>query len=376
MLQRRKTIGALAGLLLIAAGPALAADAPSPNDTARFLAGLEPAVDSPLARLTKDAGWQQHANAFNAAFGRVDHEQMAKIRGWSSAHLTAPRPTVFYMFSGPDFLYANAFYPKAKTYVLAGLEPPGDVPDITTLRGSIAPDLGHLRNSLRWILNHSYFITSQMGSDFHRARFRGTLPVLYVFMARSGKTIREVTRVKLDEDGKLQPDTGTAGKLPARGVKIVFAGDDGEERTLYYFSTDLSNKGVDTSKFLEFLRTLAPGDGLVKSASYLPHNPGFSKAREFLLTNSAAMVQDDTGPPLSAYDPKIWDLQPYGKYVGPIAVFRGMYQSKYATLFKNASPIDFSLGYRWRPNQSNLLLAVKKTGVSMAERPAGSAMEQ
>ncbi len=26
---------------------------------------------------------------------------------------------MFYMFSGPDFLYANAFYSKAKTYVLA-----------------------------------------------------------------------------------------------------------------------------------------------------------------------------------------------------------------------------------------------------------------
>ena len=88
---------------------------------------------------------------------------------------------------------------------------------------------------------------------------------------------------QLDENGKLQPDTDTARKLPARGVKIVFSGDDGQERTLYYFSTDLSNGGVDNSKFLDFLETLAPGDGLVKSASYLPHNPGFLKVREFLL---------------------------------------------------------------------------------------------
>ena len=215
-----------------------------------------------------------------------------------------------------------------------------------------------------------------MGSDLNRTRFRGTLPVLYVFLARSGKTIREVSRVKLDENGAMQPDTDAAGRLPARGVKIVFAGSDGEERTLYYFSTDLSNAGVDNSKFLGFLATLAPGDGLVKSASYLLHNPGFSKVREFLLANSAVMVQDDTGVPLSQYAPQKWDLQPFGKYVGPIPVFRGMYQAKYAELFKTAKPIDFGIGYRWRPNQSNLLLAVKKPGVSMSEPPAGSPLQQ
>lgn len=371
MLQRSTIIAAAAGLLFAAATPALGADAPSANDTARFLAGMPPAAESPLAPLTKDAAWQQHANAFNTAFQTVEQSQLSKIRAWSSAHLTSPRPTLFYMFSGPDFLYANAFFPKAKTYVMSGLEPVGEVPNIATMRGSIASDLSQLRNSLRWILQHSYFITSQMGSDLNRTRFRGTLPVLYVFLARSGQTIREVTRVKLDETGAIQPDTDTAGRLPARGVKIVFAGSDGEARTLYYFSTDLSNGGVDNSKFLTFCATLAPGDGLVKSASYLLHNAGFSKVREFLLANSAVMVQDDTGVPLAQYDPQKWDLQPFGKYVGPIPVFRGMHQAKYAVLFKNARPIDFGIGYRWRPNQSNLLLAIKKPGVSMSAPPVG-----
>ena len=32
---------------------------------------------------------------------------------------------MFYMFSGPDFLYADAFYSKATTYVLSALEPVG-----------------------------------------------------------------------------------------------------------------------------------------------------------------------------------------------------------------------------------------------------------
>ena len=372
MLQRKMIIAAAAALLLVAATPVRAADI-SPNDVARFIAGMPPAADSPLTPLTKDKAWQDHAKAFDASFERAE-QNISRVRAWSSTNLTTARPTLFYMFSGPDFIYANAFYPKAKTYVLSGLEPVGTVPDPTTLRGSLAPDLSALRNSLRWLLQHSYFITSQMGSDLHRGRLNGTLPILYVFLARSGHTIREVSRVKLDENGALQPDDGTARKVPARGVKIVFAGSDGEARTLYYFSTDLSNGGVANSKFLDFCATLAPGDGLVKSASYLLHNPGFSKVREFLLAHTAVMVQDDTGIPLSYYDPQKWDLQPFGKYVGPVRDFHNMFRANYAALFKNARPIDFGVGYRWRPNQSNLLLAIKKQGVSISEPPVGSAL--
>ena len=228
---------------------------PPPNDTARFLAGMPPAADSPLAPLTKDKAWQEHAKAFDSSFERAEHN-IGRVRAWSHANLTTARPTLFYMFSGPDFIYANAFYPKAKTYVLSGLEQVGAVPDLTTLRGSLAPDLSALRNSLRWLLQHSYFITSQMGSDLHRGRMNGTLPVLYVFLARSGHTIREVTPVRLDENGAVQPDSESGRRIPARGVKIVFAGSDGEARTLYYFSTDLSNGGVANSKFLDFCQTL------------------------------------------------------------------------------------------------------------------------
>jgi hypothetical protein len=366
-------IAGAASLLLVTAAPALGADTVSPNDTARFLAGLPPAADSPLAALTKETGWQQHANTFNATFDKVEKTQISRVRAWSASHLNDPKSTLFYMFSGPDFLYANAFFPKAKTYVLAGLEPAGSIPDLTKLR-SLGSDLNQLRNSLRWILQYSYFITSQMSSDLRRGRLTGTLPVLFVFMARSGKTVRDVSYVKLDENGTLQPDPDTSKKVLARGVKIVFAdGDDGEERTLYYFSTDLSNGGVDRSKFLDFLDSLGPGDGFVKSASYLPHNPGFSKVRDFLLAHANSIVQDDTGIPLARYDAQKWELQPHGKYVGPIPVFRGMYNAKYAALFKNAPPIDFSLGYRWKPNQSNLLLAIKKPGISMSMEETASA---
>jgi len=127
-----KTATLAAAFILAVALPARSAEV-TPDDTAKFLAGMQPSADSPLMPLTKDPSWQRHARFFDNAFGQLEQRQLSKIRNWSESHLAAPKPTMFYMFSGPDFLYANAFYPKATTYVLAALEPPGQVPDLTKL---------------------------------------------------------------------------------------------------------------------------------------------------------------------------------------------------------------------------------------------------
>jgi hypothetical protein len=144
-----------------------------------------------------------------------------------------------------------------------------------------------------------------------------------------------------------------------RGVRIIFTGSDGQEKTLYYFSTDLSNSGVKASGFLKFCATLAPGNSLIKSASYLPHSGNFTTVRDFLLNNSATIIQDDSGIPLAYYSTRKWRLFPFGRYLGPIDEFPGRYQASYAALFQRAQPLDFGIGYRWRTPESNLLLSVR-----------------
>jgi hypothetical protein len=360
MLQTMK-IAAIAALAVLAAvAPARAADTATPNDTARFLAGMQPSADSPLAPLTKNPSWQRHARFFDDTFGRLEQNQISKIRAWSDANLAAPRPTMFYMFSGPDFLYADAFYSKATTYVLSALESSGPVPDVLKLpRGNVGPALNYVEHSLGTILRLSFFITKQMQVDLRGKEISGTLPLLYVFLARSGKTIRSVDLVALDDNGVVHLASEDAGKNPTRGARIIFAGSDNQERTLYFFSTDLSNSGVKNSGFLKFCATLAPGNSLIKSASYLLHAGNFSTVRDFLLANSATIIQDDSGIPLGDYDPKQFRFFPFGRYAGPIAVFPGRYQAKYAQLFKRSQPLGFGIGYRYRANESNLLLSVR-----------------
>jgi hypothetical protein len=105
---RRATLAMLAGLTVT---PAMAAGA-SLNDVARYLAGLPVSSGSVLEPLTQEPIWRAHAQQLDAAWKRLDSEQLAKIRNWSSTHVTSPNRTLLYMFSGPDYLYARAFILK------------------------------------------------------------------------------------------------------------------------------------------------------------------------------------------------------------------------------------------------------------------------
>jgi hypothetical protein len=341
------------------------------DDTVRFIAGLPPPAGSPLAPLMNDESWRQHARFFDRAFGELDRSQLSKARAWAKTHLGVHRPTMYYTFSGPDFLYADAFFPEATTYVLAGLEPVGQIPDLQKIpRGSLGDSLRTVSSSMHSVLSFSFFITHNMRAELSSGRLTGTIPILYVFLARSGKTVKEVSLINLDADGNERPEAPGA-KSGAHGVKILFAGADGRERTLYYFSTNLANDGVPASGFLKFCEKLGPADSLVKSASYLMHNGSFSRIRDFLIANSATILQDDSGIPLAYFDAKKWQLQPFGHYLPPLGIFPNTYQPKLQDLFRRATPIDFGYGYRWRRNESNLLLAVRSDAAvtGSAEQP-------
>ena len=109
------------------------------------------------------------------------------------------------------------------------------------------------------------------------------------------------------------------------------------------------------------------GDSLVKSASYLLHAGHFSRTRQFLLDRSQTIVQDDTGVPARFFKQEDWLLKPFGAYLGPIEIFPGMFQPQLAQIFrKGKTPkLDFSIGYRWRGHDSNLLLAIRKNTVAV-----------
>ena len=381
-------LGVVASLTISVASFALAAERASPADTARFLAGIAPAETSPLRDLARFRSWQSHSRSLNNGWRVLDKRQLSKIRAWSVENLKKPGKTLFYMFSGPDYLYANSFFPSASTYVFAGLEPVGTEPNLTNMSSGVrAVGLSRLRASMNSVLHLSFFITKKMKTNLGGAGFKGTVPILYVFLARAGKTVEALEYVKLNKDGTLKTLAPENARM-ATGVKITFSdtagsgtkGSElvGDKRTLYYFSTDISDGGLKRSGFLNFLRTLGTGDALVKSATYLMHYSNFSKIRNFLLEHCRRIVQDDSGIALRYFKKADWKFKPYGRYTGPISMFAKRYQSGMARLFRSRvrKNIDFGIGYKWRRGASNLLVAEKINVGGAAALPAQTAPAQ
>jgi hypothetical protein len=111
----------------------------------------------------------------------------------------------FIPFSGPDFLFASALFPSAETYVLCGLEPADPLPNLggSDSQAEIENGLQAAQRTLSTIMQSSYFITTDMRSDLQATRFRGVLPVLMAFMARTGHTVDSVDTVRLDGAGNV-----------------------------------------------------------------------------------------------------------------------------------------------------------------------------
>ena len=371
-----KFVAAVICLLAFPAGPVASAEIATPNDTARYLAGLQPSDGSPLAKLTQNPNWQYHAKYFDGIFEQTDKRHLHLIRDFAKARLKSPRETMFYMFAGPDALHAVSFFPDATTYVLSGLEPAGEIPPLTGLSpGTLFGSMRNLAVSMRTLLTLSFFRTKDMKSELRNGPIYGTLPIISVFLVRSGKTIHETSFVNIDNEGVARPASEAGVKSNAKGVKIVFSADqDGRKQTLYYFSTDLSDSGLKVSGFLAFCDKLGMGDSFLKSASYLMHGGNFVTVRKFLLDHSALILQDDSGIPLGYFDPKKWHFQPLGRYLGPIEIFPGTYQPQMSELFRKGNPIplDFGIGYRWRKNESNMLLATRIAEPKPEPKPEAS----
>ena len=266
------------------------------------------------------------------------------------------------MFSGPDFLYVDQFFPNASVYVLCGKESMGPPPDplrIPNLPGA----LGNLENAMKSSLNTTYFITKDMKVDLQQQNLNGVLPILYVFIVRADKSITNVTFGGLNSNGAFEEAApGKKGGIP--GVRIRYADNQsGNSQTLYYFNTDISDGGIKSAPgFLKFCERLGTGSSFLKSSSYLMFENGFGTIRNFILTHSNRILQDDSGIPLAYFDPNKWNLRLFGVYLGPIDLFKQHYQPRLQGLYQqsNPPPLDFGFGYRWNYKEANLIVADRK----------------
>jgi len=338
------------------------------NDQARFLAGMPGGRHSQLRSLRETEAWQSHRRSMDHLWNFFANTRYGRIQTWRDTEmpdLAAPG-VVFYPFSGPDFLYADAFFPGAQQYVMCGLEGTDSLPDPTQLSATeLTQGLSGISGSLDTLLGASYFITKEMNVDLQATRFRGTLPLLMVFMARTGHVITDIRGIDLSPDG-LAVGRGAAGNA-APGWHIVCQTPQGERKDVYYFREDLSNGTLASDKrLLSFVNSRGVPVTFVKSASYLMHDSNFSIVRSQVLLRSLAVLQDPSGVPYRYFQDQGWDLALYGNYVTTLDIFKHNYQPDMAAAFRSRAPhpvkpMEFGIGYQQGYATSSLILARSRT---------------
>ena len=334
---------------------------------AKFLAGIPLPADVPLAALQKPAAYREHATAFENLWARYNEHYFSPMRAWSAVELAPKIPygsPVAYFFGGPDALAAMAYYPEAGDYLLGGLEPVGIVPAPESLDAvRLGTALKNLRQSSEVILSFGHFITKDMKTQLEAADFRGVLPLLMTFVAMSGGEVLDVCYFSIRKDGGVTNSGPAPGSShgSCSGVRVTFCRSPGAApQRIHYVQADVSDEGLGSGgAALAWAASFGRTNVYLKAASYLMHEPYFSKVRKFLLENSTSVLQDDSGIPLKYFQDGRWRCWFFGKYSGTLDIFKKYYQADMVKAFElSGEPLPFGTGYKWRAGASNLMLAV------------------
>ncbi|GAB3725008.1 hypothetical protein GCM10027594_06240 [Hymenobacter agri] len=348
------------------ARPTAAPDTAYAQDVALFLGGLQPSQHSDLTTLAATPAWQAFAKDQDKSWDKYRATHTTRMTQWANTELDsvhANSPTIFYPFSGPDFLNVFTMFPTSQTYVLMGLEPVGSVPARASLENPKL--LPTVKTSLWSVLNFSFFRTNDMAVDLKSVELDGALPLMMLFAARTGNQITAIRPVQLDAAGQLldaTKDTTRTDPKAIPGVEMKLRGPDGQPKTVYYFSADLSDWKLTTKPApLEFVRHLGPLTTYVKSATYLMHKSYFNKVRRTVLRRSRYILQDDSGIAMKYFQKGAWQFDYYGTYRRPINLFAKQYQPELTAAYHDSihppKPLPFGTGYNWRQTDSNLMLA-------------------
>jgi hypothetical protein len=341
--------------------------ASSYHEYALFIAGLNN-PESSLKQYEGKLGWARFAKEMDRIWERFTQKQFTVMQKWAAQELAAATTgTVFYPFSGPDFVHACALFPQAQTYILVALEPVGELPDFAGKDG--ANFFPRLQRSLYDILNLSFFQTKKMAVSYSKHELKGVLPVLLLFLARTKAQVLDVQQWVMRPDGAIEEISAGQRVKPDKGVpgvRIVFTPEGStEKRTLYYFSINLANDSLNKHpNFVAFLKSFGPVTSFAKAASYLMFGGHFSMIRQLILDQSLYVLQSDTAIPFRYFDPNMWGFRFYGTYSCPITLFRNCQQSDLVKIYrakKDVYPLPFGICYHHRLNTSNLLFAAKKT---------------
>jgi len=338
------------------------------DNLASFISGM-PYIDNRCYhKIDSVIKWKKYANELDTLFSSGNKRRFSSMTQWADTELIRNQDitTLFYPFGGPDFLNAHIFYPGVDRYIMIGLEPVGYIPDVCKeIPDSVASYFNAVTNSMNDIFRRSYFITSRMNTDLNKAKANGTVPLISLFIKRTGHHILSIQRLGIDTLGNCLPiDSIKNQKNVISGVKIDFtAQKDQKVQSVYYFRTDISDAGLKKRRgFKTYLSKLPVSFTYLKAASYLMHFDDFKMIRDLVFEKSRTILQDDSGIAFKYFDVNKWDIKLYGKYSKPIKDFSYISEPDLEKAYKTfpVKALDFTVGYSYKSGSANLLYAIKK----------------
>jgi hypothetical protein len=273
------------------------------------------------------------------------------LRTWALEHI-APSPggTVFYPFSGPDFVTVSQIFPKADRFILAAIQPAGPPVDTKTMPEAEVQAFKSKFLS-EWVKfgQLGFFRTIDLNENTGSATARLTsTPVLMAFAAALGYRVQSVIPLELNKvNGEYEPqEISLATKWNSVRLRLS---RDARDVVLDYICIDLSDVGLKSkSPERAWIEMTAQNPVLLKAASHLLPDPYFTACRAAIVNGAPLLIQDETGLDYADLK-KIGDVKLYGRFAGVHKLFKQQQPelvAAYAEAGQNTLPLPFAYSYQ------------------------------
>ena len=253
--------------------------------------------------------------------------------------------TVFYPFSGPDFVTVNQLYPDADRYVMVAMQPAGEPALLAPMTAERAQYFQEkfLREWKRFAFN-AFFLTSELEADRFAKRAQiGITTILVTFALYGGYDVAEIYPIAYDAaSGQFIQTTGHWNS-----VRLVLK-KKGKTVALDYVSLDLSDGNLLKNEPMRgWLSQMTQHPMLIKAASHLLQDGNFVVFRDMIVKNAPMIVEDETGIDYTRLS-TIGKVELYGGFSIPFEQFSPHKQQSLAQAYKQATdvkPMPFAFSY-------------------------------
>jgi hypothetical protein len=343
----------IAGAAIVALGFATAARAQTANpfapqlgweETARILAGsaqIRPEDEAAALHARHgrriDRSWKRWDAGFGQPLANWAKAELAMMSAESDGHAT-----VFYPFSGPDFVTVHRLWPTAGRYVLVAGQNAGVLPDVARVKPkTLSAWLEALQREVARFSWNGYFRTSNLNdTEASDEGLRGVTAILLFFAVREGYSVLDVYPIRLAPSGLDIERLDPGRKRNWDSVRVVLREPvAGRQVLLDYLSLGLSDPQLASVVGAKtWIRAMSAHPTVLKAASHLLQTGQFEVLATALLERAPLVVQDETGLAWTRLR-RAFQVQLFGRYTQPIGSFEAHAQDELAKAYRQARQV-------------------------------------